>query len=92
MAAALAPDMAKGDHIAVSRHSKTYHGIDCGNGCVVEFSGDVDEETVPLRQVTLDLFTDGHEYWTVRSADFMDADFAAWYAANALYQVRFGSA
>ena len=84
--------MAKGDHIAVSRSSHVHHGIDCGNGCVVEFSGRCDEGALPLRVVTLDLFTEGNEYRTVHCANPIEADLVAWLAASGVHQKRFSPA
>ncbi|HVP69337.1 MAG TPA: lecithin retinol acyltransferase family protein [Anaeromyxobacteraceae bacterium] len=81
--------MAKGDHIVVSRDSKTYHGIDCGDGCVVEFmNGSAEEVTLPLRLVTLDRFADGNGYQTVRATDPADDVFVAWRALCGLNQPR----
>ncbi len=88
--------MAKGDHIVVSRNSRTFHGIDCGDGCVVEFvNGSADEVSIPLRLVTLDQFTDGNGYQTVRTTDPGDGDFVAWRGLCGLNQpplARFDSA
>lgn len=32
--------MAKGDHLFVSRGLYTHHGIDCGDGTIIEYGGD----------------------------------------------------
>jgi len=90
--AALDADMAKGDHIEVSRSCRTYHAIDCGDGCVAEFSGKCDEGPLSLRVVTLDVFTDGNEYRTVHCADPVDADLLAWLAASGVHTPRLGRA
>jgi hypothetical protein len=62
---------------------KVHHGIDCGNGCVVEFEG-WSAEARPLRLVTLEEFTEGHGYVTVEYAEALDADFVVWLTMNRL--------
>jgi hypothetical protein len=79
--------MAKGDHIAVSLSSAVHHGIDCGNGYVVEYEGgNVDEK--PVRMVTVDEFTEGHRYFTVHCADITEAELVAWLAQSRLLDVE----
>jgi hypothetical protein len=75
--------MAKGNHIAVRDGLAVHHGIDCGNGTVVEFEG-FSVDAKPLRLVTLEEFTEGHGYVTVESAGLFDAELVAWLALDRL--------
>jgi hypothetical protein len=49
--------MAYGDHIYAWRHGFAFehHGIDCGDGTVIEYQG----PNKPIRQVTREVFSEG---------------------------------
>ncbi len=52
--------MAKGDHIQVGRLGYSHHGVDCGDGTVIHFSGDDGEKKRPyVRRTSLDEFAQG---------------------------------
>jgi hypothetical protein len=48
--------MAKGDHIFVDRGMYTHHGIDCGDGTVIEYGGGIKGGAAEVRQVPLSQF------------------------------------
>jgi hypothetical protein len=50
--------MAKGDHLVVWRFGYEHHGIDCGNGAVVEYQGGIGH-TGPVRVVSRAEFANG---------------------------------
>ncbi|TBW32294.1 hypothetical protein E0E54_19610 [Azotobacter chroococcum] len=56
--------MSKGDHIYTERAGYTHHGIDCGDGSVIEYGGDM--KNMPygkyiIRRTTLESFADGQK-------------------------------
>lgn len=58
--------MAKGDHIRVRRTGYWHHGIDCGDGTVIHFSGPRSEkQNAVVRRTSLDEFAKGSEVFTV---------------------------
>ncbi|MFH1811879.1 MAG: lecithin retinol acyltransferase family protein [Pseudomonadota bacterium] len=58
--------MARGDHIKVSRLGYTHHGIDCGDGTVIHYSGEVGRKrNACVRRDSLDTFLDGSDSFVV---------------------------
>jgi hypothetical protein len=55
--------MAYGDHIYVWRHgfTLTHHGIDCGDGTVIDYPGD----KKPIRQISKKEFAQGQTIYIV---------------------------
>jgi hypothetical protein len=49
--------MARGDHIFVKRFGYTHHGIDCGNGTVIHYTGEVGQKSeAAIRRTPLEAF------------------------------------
>ncbi len=69
--------MARGDHIYVHRHGYTHHGIDCGNGTVVHYTGEVGQKAnASVRRTPIDQFAKGsvikvREYGTCDPPDIV---------------------
>ncbi len=52
--------MARGDHIKVRRWIYSHHGIDCGDGTVIHYTGSpLRRINAAIRQTPLDEFTEG---------------------------------
>ena len=64
--------MAKGDHIYVQRRGGLYahHGIDCGDGTVVHYSGEQWYSPRSVRQTSIEAFARGDEILVRDYADF----------------------
>jgi hypothetical protein len=57
--------MAKGDHLYVKRNGYTHHGIDCGDGYVIEYGGDVKGAIYgknKIQKVPIKDFSDGKKH------------------------------
>lgn len=59
--------MARGDHLRVSRQGYWHHGIDCGDGTVIHYTGPDREKKkrAAVRRTTLEEFCQGHSYRVV---------------------------
>ena len=59
--------MAKGDHVKVRRLGYSHHGIDCGDGTVIHYTGANAEKEAPVvRRTSLVAFAQGRTIRTVR--------------------------
>lgn len=60
--------MGRGDHIFCFRTLKyTHHGIDCGDGTAIHFSGEpLSKSNAEICKATLDEFADGDEIFVVK--------------------------
>lgn len=67
--------MARGDHIRARRFGYWHHGIDCGDGTVIHYEGEVIRaKHAKIRRVTMQEFTRHAELRTVKDACFYDPD------------------
>ena len=62
--------MAKGDHIRVRRSGYWHHGIDCGDGTVVHFTGSpLRRKEARIERTDYDEFTKGKKVEVVHAAE-----------------------
>jgi hypothetical protein len=67
--------MARGDHIRVRRQGYWHHGIDCGDGTVIHYTGSPFEHVgAAIRLTSLDDFAKGGKVKVVSSPAEGDAD------------------
>jgi hypothetical protein len=60
--------MAKGDHIRVRRRGYWHHGIDCGDGSVIHYTGEPkDLANASIARTSMDAFAKGGKVRTVKS-------------------------
>ena len=54
--------MARGDHLRVKRPGYWHHGVDCGDGTVIHYSGELGRKrNAAVRRDSLDVFIDGSD-------------------------------
>lgn len=58
--------MAKGDHIYINCGAYTHHGIDCGDGTAIHYTGEMLQGVIS--RTSMDAFTFGNEVF-VRQYD-----------------------
>jgi len=52
--------MARGDHIFVHRMGYTHHGIDCGDGTIIHYTGEVGQKSnAAVRRTPIEVFAKG---------------------------------
>src|SRR5947209_3836365 len=52
--------MARGDHIYVNRLGYDHHGIDCGDGTVIHYTGEIGQKAdAAVRRTSIDVFLKG---------------------------------
>jgi hypothetical protein len=67
--------VARGDHIRVRRLGYWHHGIDCGDGTVIHYAGDLSHRrNASVERASLDRFSKGGRIRTVRYVHPADAD------------------
>jgi len=63
--------MAQGDHIRVKRRGYWHHGIDCGDGTVINYAGEHEEKRNPMvRRTSIEEFAKSA---TIRRVDHPEA-------------------
>jgi hypothetical protein len=82
--------MARGDHIRVRRTAYWHHGIDCGDGTVIHFSGDQQEKrNARVRRTSWSEFLRGGQAETVPHRGSLDAESVVRRAESLLGQTRY---
>ncbi|MBX7257033.1 MAG: lecithin retinol acyltransferase family protein [Candidatus Hydrogenedentes bacterium] len=67
--------MARGDHIRVKRFGYWHHGIDCGDGTVIHFTGEPrDYRNAAIRRTSIEDFAKGGRVRVVRHRGSYDPE------------------
>ena len=82
--------MAKGDHIRAKRRGYWHHGVDCGHGAVIHYSGVREEKRDALvRRTSLAEFAKGGSVEVVKHAGAVEPDVAVRNAESRLGERRY---
>jgi len=84
--------MARGDHIRVKRRGYWHHGIDCGDGSVIHYTGEPKDITnACVARTTREAFAKGGAIRTVRKIDCDDPEAVIQRAESRLGETRYGA-
>ncbi|MCC6794316.1 MAG: lecithin retinol acyltransferase family protein [Candidatus Hydrogenedentes bacterium] len=84
--------MARGDHLRVFRRGYWHHGIDCGDGTVIHYTGELfDRSNAAVRRTPIEQFAKGGKVRVVKShSDFHIEDIIA-RAESRLEEMRYST-
>lgn len=84
--------MARGDHIRVKRRGYWHHGIDCGDGTVIHYTGEPKDITnARIARTSLDAFAKGGAIRTVKPAGADEPDTVMRRAESRLGETGYGA-
>jgi hypothetical protein len=84
--------MARGDHLRVFRKGYWHHGIDCGDGTVIHYTGELfDRANAAVRRTTMEQFAKGGRARVVKSASSFDVEAIMSRAASRLEEMRYST-
>ncbi len=82
--------MSRGDHIRVKRLGYWHHGIDCGDGTVIHYTGEpADYRNAAIRRTSVEDFAKGGKVRTVRHVAALDADSVIERAESRLNEISY---
>lgn len=82
--------MARGDHLRVWRKGYWHHGIDCGDGTVIHYTGELfSRANAAVRRTTLDEFAKGGRVRVVKSHSAYDTEGIIARAESRLDEMRY---
>ncbi|WP_052507604.1 lecithin retinol acyltransferase family protein [Desulfonatronovibrio magnus] len=82
--------MAKGDHIYVFRAGYTHHGIDCGDGTVIHYSGDLSSKRgASVRRISMREFAGTRKVHTKYHCSSNDSETTVRRAQSRLGESRY---
>lgn len=84
--------MARGDHLRVFRRGYWHHGIDCGDGTVIHYTGELfDRANAAVRRTSMDAFAKGGRVRVVKSHSDFDIDDIIARAESRLEEMRYST-
>ncbi|NUM56580.1 MAG: lecithin retinol acyltransferase family protein [Candidatus Hydrogenedentes bacterium] len=84
--------MARGDHVRVFRTGYWHHGIDCGDGTVIHYTGELfNRANAAVRRTTLEQFAKGGRVRVVKSDPTFDAEAIISRAESRLEETRYST-
>ena len=84
--------MARGDHLRVFRKGYWHHGIDCGDGTVIHYTGELfDRANAAVRRTTMDQFAKGGRVRVVKSNPAHDPEGVIARAESRLQEARYST-
>lgn len=84
--------MARGDHIRVFRKGYWHHGIDCGDGTVIHYTGELfNRANAAVRRTTMEQFAKGGRVRVVKSDPAYDAEGVIARAESRLNETRYST-
>ena len=84
--------MARGDHIRVFRRGYWHHGIDCGDGTVIHYTGELfDRVNAAIRRTPMAQFAKGGKVRVVKSTSAFDPDTVLSRAEGRLQEARYST-
>lgn len=83
--------MARGDHIRARRRGFWHHGIDCGDGTVIHYTGEPKNlANASVARTSMDAFAKGGAIRTVKSATTRDPEEIVRRASSRIGESRYG--
>lgn len=84
--------MARGDHLRVFRKGYWHHGIDCGDGTVIHYTGELfDRANAAVRRTPMDQFAKGGRVRIVKSGPSFDPEAIVSRAESRLEEARYST-
>lgn len=84
--------MARGDHIRVFRRGYWHHGIDCGDGTVIHYTGELfNRANAAVRRTPMDQFAKGGRVRVVKSDASYDIEAIIARARSRLDEARYST-
>ncbi len=84
--------MARGDHLRVWRNGYWHHGIDCGDGTVIHYTGELfNSVNAAVRRTPMDQFAKGSKVRRVKTQAAYDADGIIARAESRLEEARYSA-
>ncbi|NUM56584.1 MAG: lecithin retinol acyltransferase family protein [Candidatus Hydrogenedentes bacterium] len=84
--------MARGDHIRVFRRGYWHHGIDCGDGTVIHYTGELfNRANAAVRRTSMEQFAKGGRVRVVKSKSTYDVDAIIERAHSRLDEMRYST-
>lgn len=84
--------MARGDHIRVFRRGYWHHGIDCGDGTVIHYTGELfNRANAAVRRTPMDQFAKGGRVRVVKSDASYDIEAIIARAHSRLDEARYST-
>ncbi|GMU93074.1 MAG: hypothetical protein AMXMBFR4_21320 [Candidatus Hydrogenedentota bacterium] len=82
--------MARGDHIRVFRRGYWHHGIDCGDGTVIHYTGELfNRKDAAVKRTSMEAFAKGGRVRVVRTKSAYDAEGVMLRAQSRLHEARY---
>ena len=82
--------MARGDHLRVWRKGYWHHGIDCGDGTVIHYTGELfDRANAAIRRTTIEQFAKGGKVRRVRAESAFETEDIISRAESRLQEMRY---
>ena len=84
--------MARGDHVKVFRRGYWHHGIDCGDGTVIHYTGELfDRANAAVRRTPWAQFAKGGRVRVVKTDPAFDAEAVIARAESRLEEARYST-
>ena len=84
--------MARGDHLRVFRKGYWHHGIDCGDGMVIHYTGELfDRANASVRRTTMERFAKGGRVRVVKADPIFDPEAIIARAESRLQEMRYST-
>ena len=82
--------MARGDHLRVWRRGYWHHGIDCGDGTVIHYTGELfNRANAAIRRTSIEHFAKGGTVRRVRAESAFEAEDIIARAESRLQEMRY---